>query len=109
MHLREPIDVFTAKYGANSHGTDIDDGGSMQNVEIPNSSRFRKAAELAELSNKQTTLKAKQDDEHEATKDLDELTSDSSALQHSNEPLDHSEQNSNPPGSAINKCTELEI
>jgi hypothetical protein len=43
---------------------------------ISNSPRCVKAAELAELLNKQTALEATQENEHEATKDRDELTQD---------------------------------
>ena len=75
----------------------------MQDVEISNSPRFLKVAELAELLNKQTTLEAKQENEHEATKDCDELTSDSPALQQQQRPLDHSRTNSSHPDSGSTK------
>ncbi len=80
----------------------------MQNVEVPNSQRALKIAARAELLNKQTALEATEENQHEATKDLDELTQDSSALER--RPFHHPiEQIRTIPHPAPTKATELEI
>jgi len=59
---------------------------------ISNSPRCVKAAELAELLNKQTALEATQENEHEATKDRDELTQDFPPCSSNNRSTTHHSQ-----------------